>query len=210
MARKGQTITNPTTGERIAFRETAEETDGEYLAFDYYLRPDGFAVGRFDHVHPRQEERFDVRSGRLGVRIDGDEWTATPGTKFSVLPGTAHTVWNDGDGEVHAVVEIRPALAIEAFFETTFGLAREGKVNRWGLPNPLQLSVVADAFREEFAFGGVPIPAQHGLVSLLAPVGRSLGYRARYPRHEHRGVGGRAKRPPRTDETTVEPDWLRR
>lgn len=175
-------IENPVTGERIEFRRTSGETDGS-ARFDYYLEPGGFATGRIDHVHPRQEERFDVRSGRLGVRIDGDEWTATPGTRFSILPGTAHTVWNDGDDEMHAVVEIRPGRGIEAFFETAFGLASEGKANRWGLPGPLQLAVLADAFQDEIYFAGVPFPVQRALSSALAPVGRLAGYRVRYPRY---------------------------
>lgn len=183
MARQGDVIENPATGERIEFRKTARGTDGEALRFDYYLRPGGFAVGKFDHVHPRQEQRFDVREGRLGVRIDGDEWAATPGTRFAVLPGVPHTVWNDGDGEMHAIVEFRPALAIETFFETTFGLAVEGKTNAVGLPGPLQLAVLADEFREEFAFGAVPRPLQRALAAASAPLGRLLGYRARYPRY---------------------------
>lgn len=183
MVRSDEVLENPTTGERIRFRKTARDTDGEALKFDYYLRPGGFALGKIDHVHPYQEERFDVREGRLGVRIDGDEWTATPGTRFAILSGTPHTVWNEGPGEMHAVIEIRPALAIESFFETTFSLARDGKTNGVGLPNPLQLAVLAREFREEFAVGAVPRPLQQALALAVAPVGRFVGYRGRYARY---------------------------
>lgn len=183
MTREQQAIENPVTGERIEFRETTDETGESPIRFDYYLEPGGFATGRIDHVHPHQEERFDVRAGRLGVRIDGDEWTATPGTRFSVLPETPHTVWNDGDDEMHAVIEIRPALEIGGFFETAFGLASEGRANRWGLPGPLQLAVLADEYRDEIYFAGVPLPIQRALSTALAPVGRLAGYEARYPRY---------------------------
>lgn len=169
------TITNPVTGERIEFHDETAEA----LRFDYYLAPGGFAMGKIDHVHPQQTERFDVRSGRLGVRVDGDEWTATPGTRFAVLPETPHTVWNDGPETLHAVVELRPALRIAGLFETMYGLARAGQTNRWGLPGPLQLAVIADEFREEFAFPVVPVPLQRGLISAVAAVGRWAGYRAR-------------------------------
>lgn len=188
MARNGETIDNPVTGERITFRRTARDTDGEAVEFDYRLPPGGFAIGRVDHVHPDQEERIDVRSGRLGVRIGGDEWTATPGTRFGIPPGVPHTVRNDGSEDVHAVIELRPALAIETFFETTFGLARAGETNDVGLPTPLQLAVIADAFREEFRFGGVPRPVQRALAAALAPLGRVAGYRARYPRFGDRSA----------------------
>lgn len=176
---KAQSITNPVTGEHIEF----EKQTGDVLRFDYYLEPDGFAVGRVDHAHPRQTEQFEVRSGRLGVRVGGDEWTATPGTRFAIPPETSHTVWNDGDGRMHASVEIRPALALKSFFETMFGLARDGRTNRWGLPGPLQLAVVADEYREELYFPKVPRPLQRGVAATVAPVGRLLGYRSWYPRY---------------------------
>lgn len=174
-----RSVENPATGERIEFRKQTPDA----LQFDYYLQPGGFAVGRIDHVHPRQEERFDIRSGQLGVRIDGDEWTATAGTRFAVLPETPHTVWNDGRDEMHAVVEIRPALNIKAFFETMYGLARDGRTNRWGLPGPLQLAVIADEFREELYFAGVPRSLQRGAAAAVAPIGRLVGYRSLYPRY---------------------------
>jgi quercetin dioxygenase-like cupin family protein len=183
MAAKDAALENPVTGERIEFRTTASDSDGRAVAFDYFLAPGGFATGKVDHVHPRQEERFEVTRGALGVRIDGDEWTATPGTRFSVLSETPHTVWNDGDTEMRAVVEIRPALGIERFFETMFGLAREGKTDGRGIPNPLQAAVIAREFREEIRLAGVPGPVQTALASTLAPVGRRAGYRAWYPQH---------------------------
>ncbi|MFC6824200.1 cupin domain-containing protein [Halopelagius fulvigenes] len=186
MVSTGDVIENPATGERIAFRTTAADSGGRAVEFDYFLDPGGFAVGKFDHVHPRQEERIHVRSGELGVRIDGDEWTATPGTRFAVLPETAHTVWNAGDDEMHAVVELRPGLDIESFFETMFGLARDGKTDRRGIPSPLQSAVLAREFRDEIRPPAVPGPAVNALTSVLAPVGRRRGYRARYPRYADR------------------------
>lgn len=183
MAKRGTTISNPTTGERIEFRRTARDTHGAALEYDYYLAPGGFAAGKFDHVHPRQEERFSVKKGSLGVRINGDEWTATSGTRFAVLPKTSHTIWNAGDTEMHARVQIRPALEMEAFFETMYGLAREGKTDSRGLPGPLQLAVIADEFREELRIPGVPGPVQTALISALGSVGRAAGYRAWHPRY---------------------------
>ena len=175
------------TGERIEFRRTADGT-GDALTFDYYLRPGGFAVGKADHVHPRQEERLEVRNGRLGVRIDGDEWTATPGTRFAILPGTPHTVWNDGSETMHAVVEIRPALDIGTFFETTYGLARDGRTNAVGLPGPLQLAVLANEFRDEIRLAALPRRLHRAAAAAVAPVGRLAGYRARYPRYAETGT----------------------
>ena len=62
----GQTLKNPITGERFTFLETAATTDGELLAFDFALRPGGMVP--FPHVHPVQEERFEVVAGRVCFR----------------------------------------------------------------------------------------------------------------------------------------------
>jgi mannose-6-phosphate isomerase-like protein (cupin superfamily) len=186
MARQGDVLSNPVTGERVEFRQTARDTGGEALTFDYSLAPGGFAVGKVDHVHPRQEERFEVREGSLGVRIDGDEWTATAGTRFAVPAGTAHTVWNAGESEVHAVVEIRPALQIETFFETLHGLACDGKTDRMGIPGPLQAAVLADEFAEEIRAAKVPGSLQRAVAAVLARVGRLVGYRAAYSEYSGR------------------------
>ena len=181
--RSRTSIENPVTGGRIEFRTPPRDVDpDDSLVFDYYLRPGGYAVGKKAHVHPKQEERFEVKSGRLGVRIEDDEWTATPGTRFAIPPETAHTVWNEGDEEMHAVVEIAPALSIARFFETTYGLAREGRTMKWGLPTPLQLGVIAWAFRDELYLAALPRWPQQGAAAVLASAGRRAGYRATYPR----------------------------
>lgn len=181
MARAGEIIENPATGERIRFRKTAEDTDGRSLEFDYYLEPGGFVVA--SHVHPRQEERLEVVDGALDVRIDGDEWTATSGTAFTVPAGVLHRVWNDGDEDVHVSVTLRPAMDIAAFFETLFGLAREGKTDRKGRPNPLQSAVIASEFRDEIRLPWIPVPVQRALFTALGAIGRAVGYRARYPEY---------------------------
>lgn len=169
------TFENPVTGERYEVRDHTRDV----LRLDYYLAPGGFAVGKVDHAHPRQEESIEVRAGRLGVRIDGDEWSATPGTQFAIPPKTAHTVWNAGNETVHAVVELEPSLDILSFFETMAGLGRDGQTNGWGLPGPLQLAVVADEFSEEIYFPMVPMTVQRLAARALARVARSRGYRAR-------------------------------
>jgi len=67
MAIAGQIIENPVTGERITFRRTAADTAGELLELDLELAPGGKVPGA--HRHPKQEERFEVLSGRLELRL---------------------------------------------------------------------------------------------------------------------------------------------
>jgi len=76
---------------------------------------------------------------------------------------------------------------MESGFETAWGLARDGKATKAGVPkNPLQLVVLASEHKVEVYLTRPPIAVQKALfaiLDLLAPVGRLLGYRARYPEY---------------------------
>jgi hypothetical protein len=102
-----------------------------------------------------------------------------------VPPGTAHTLWNDGEEEeeAHALVEYRPALRMEELFETLFGLGRDGRTNERGSPSLLQGVVMLEAYEDEYRLARPPVYVQKVLLAVLAPLGRALGYRERYPRY---------------------------
>jgi hypothetical protein len=135
-----------------------------------------------DHVHPRQEERFEVLSGRLGLRADGIERVHGVGDVIVVSAGSPHAAWNAGDDEVHVLVDFEPALRTERAFETVAGLARDGKTNRAGPSrNPLQLALILREFEEEIYFVRPSLAVQRVILGVLAKVARLLGYRAEYP-----------------------------
>jgi len=58
--RAGDTIENPVTGERIVFHKTSRDTGGEAVVIECFVRPHGFVAAA--HVHPSQEERFQMES----------------------------------------------------------------------------------------------------------------------------------------------------
>jgi quercetin dioxygenase-like cupin family protein len=174
-------LVHPVTGERIVFRKRARDTAGELLEMTLYLAPGGFIAS--PHVHPNQEERFEVSGSPVMFRVAGKERLYQPGEVAVVPPGVPHVWWNASQEESATLVQFRPALDTETFFETFFGLARDGKVNPKGLPNPLQMMVLARAYHREMA---LPSPMQQILgpvAVLLAPIGRALGYRGRYDKY---------------------------
>jgi mannose-6-phosphate isomerase-like protein (cupin superfamily) len=180
MAKSGDMLEHPVTREKIVVRKAARETHGELFQADIYLQPGGFVAA--EHIHPRQDEHFEVVSGMLRGRIAGKELTSGPGGQFTVPAGTPHVWWNAGDTELHVLAEARPALEFETFFETFFGLAQNGKVHpQTGLPNVLQMAVLMRAFRHELILARPPRLVQTLLFGLLAPLGRLLGYKAPYP-----------------------------
>ena len=181
MARAGDELVNPVTGLRTVFRKTARETGGELLQVDWIGEP-GWSTGP-DHVHPRQEEQFEVISGKLGLRVEGIERIHGAGEVIVAAAGSAHAAWNaSSDDEVHVLVDFRPALRTEIAFETLAGLARDGKTNKAGAPrNPLLLALVLHHFEEEIYFVRPPLAVQRVIFGALAKVARLLGYRAEYP-----------------------------
>src|SRR5918995_7378952 len=85
MIRAGDTIENPVTGERILFRKTSRETNGEAVVIETWVQPSGFVAAA--HVHPRQEERFQVLRGTVGFRLGRERLEAGPGQRVSVSGG---------------------------------------------------------------------------------------------------------------------------
>lgn len=174
-------IENPVTGERAVVRVGTEESGGELLVADLYVRPGGAVVG--EHVHPNIEESFTVMRGRVGFRIDGRESIAKLGERLYVLPGVAHDWWNAGEEEAHVIVEIQPGKRFEEMICNLFGLARDGRTNARGIPNLLQLALIAREFEDVIVFTRPPLILQRLLFGVLAPVARALGYRGSYPEY---------------------------
>src|SRR5688500_4262956 len=117
MAHPGQTLENLASGERITFRQTAAGTGGELVAIDLEL-PAGRRVPGPLHIHPRQEERFEVLAGTMRFRIGRERIVAGAGEVVVVPAGVAHDFANVGDDDALVNVEVRPALEMERLFET--------------------------------------------------------------------------------------------
>ena len=80
----------------------------------------------------------------------------------------------------------------ETFFETAYGLARDGKTDENGTYNILQQAVTLTGInRGEIYLARPPVAVQKALLAALAPVGRVLGYKDHYPRYSaEEGKGG--------------------
>jgi hypothetical protein len=120
-----------------------------------------------------------------------------------VPPGTPHRFWNAGEEEAHFLCEVRPALQFEQLIETMFALAADGKTNDKGMPNLLQLAVIADATFDTVRLPFPPAWVQRLGLSVLAPIGSLLGYMPVYTPAEqpaHQGAAAYAKVPVRWDD----------
>ncbi|MGH2962608.1 MAG: cupin domain-containing protein [Solirubrobacterales bacterium] len=180
MAVAGDELVNPATGLRTVFRETSRDTGEELLQVDWIGDP-RWTTGP-DHVHRLQEERFEVLSGKLGLRVNGVEAVHGAGDVIVAPAGAPHAAWNAGDDEVHVLVDFRPALRTEIAFETLAGLARDGKTNRAGAPkNPFLFALILRHYEDEIYFVRPPLAVQRAILGPLAGIGRLLGYKPEYP-----------------------------
>jgi len=155
MAKAGDEIFNPRTGQRVIFLQTGAETNGELLCSESYY-PFAGAVEP-EHVHPLQESGAEVISGSLCFRVDGEERQLRAGESITIPDNTPHFFWNDAqEEEAHFIGWFRPALEIDRFFESFFGLAQDGKLNEKGLPSMLQLAVMVPHFGDEIRLTSPP------------------------------------------------------
>jgi quercetin dioxygenase-like cupin family protein len=196
MSKAGDVIENPVTGERVVVRVGTEDSGGDLLVVDGYVKPGGAVTG--EHVHPAIDEDFMVVRGRVGFRIDGRESIAEPGERLHVPAGTAHDWWNAGEEEAHVRVEIRPGARFEEMAINLFGLAQDGKTNSKGMPNLLQAAAFAREFSDVLYFTKPPLWVQRLLFGALARTARALGYRGSYPEYLERGPSERVEVDPWT------------
>jgi quercetin dioxygenase-like cupin family protein len=191
MAHIGDILENPVTGERVVITETALSTNGATLIAELFIKPHGSVAG--EHIHSKQEETFEVTKGTIRFRLAGKEADAHAGDVVVIPAGTLHSWWNAGDEESVTYVSFRPALKSETFFETFFGLARDGKVDAHGRPHPLQAAILSSAYKDEIQFP-TSLPVRM-LLTLLLPFAWLLGYRASYPRYSGSSQRSDAKHP---------------
>jgi hypothetical protein len=136
------------------------------------------------HFHPSQEERFEVISGQLGVRVGNAIQYVTKGQDAVIPIRTTHSYWNAGRGELRVLYEHRPArVSAEVFFLTYFGLSRAGKLSPTGQMNLLQSAVLINDVGDFIRPPQPPLAIQGPLFAPLAALGALLGYRPWYPEY---------------------------
>jgi mannose-6-phosphate isomerase-like protein (cupin superfamily) len=175
VAYRGQTLENPASGERITLRETAADTNGELLAIDLELPARRKVPGGL-HIHPLQEERFEVVEGTMRFRIGRKRIVAGPGEVVVVPAGVKHDFANAGDEDALVRVEVRPALKMEKLFETVVGLAEQGRTMLGGVPKPLDLALFVEEFEDEVQAAFPPRWVQRLFLRPLAWLARNSGY----------------------------------
>jgi mannose-6-phosphate isomerase-like protein (cupin superfamily) len=182
MAELDRVIENPVSGERVTFLVLAEETDNEYVKIRNEVVPG--AVGPPLHRHFAYQETFTVVEGTMDFFVGGRKHRITLGEGESVrVPiGETHGFRNNSSRRAVFDVEMRPAGRFEQSMRASFGVARDGRVTKSGIPtNPFELALLYELSESQIA--GVPRFLQTGVFAALAKVARWRGYDPDFPQY---------------------------
>jgi quercetin dioxygenase-like cupin family protein len=178
MLKQGEVYEIPVTQIRAVIRVGTYETRGERLVVDLYVRKCG--AGSALHAHPVIYERLTVMGGRVGLSLDGTTSIAEVGSTIEIPPGLVHRWWNAGIYEARVRMEIQPAARFEHLMRNLIGLAQDGQTDPMGMPNLLQLAVLAADFNDVIRFPNPSRFVRGPLFAMLAPIARWMGYSGSY------------------------------
>ena len=170
-----QVVVDPVRRQRYAFSR-----EGDVLRFEVTIGPGGDVP---EHLHPAQEERWEVVRGNVRFRL-GDRWLDVgPGEGLAALVGVPHAFENVGREEAFLRAEVSPALDLQEFLEEAAVLARAGKFTRHGLPTgpraALELVELAERYRGVVVLTQPPPTLQRLIFPPLARLERRLRKRGR-------------------------------
>lgn len=162
-----RTIVNPIIKDKVTFIQTAQETDGRLTWVRVELSPQG---GSELHYHKHFTETFLVQKGTLEVTLEKETQILKDGETVRVSPFIVHKFYNPNDHPIVFDVKIEPAsVHFEAFLQIMYGLARDGKTNRRGIPrNPLHIGAIS--------LLGETFPPRWSLLGILSAIFRYIGH----------------------------------
>jgi mannose-6-phosphate isomerase-like protein (cupin superfamily) len=192
MISPGFETTDPITQTRIVVVKGAREMDGRGWVIEGHC-PQGAAPAFVAHVHRTWTETFEILQGSATCRLGTAERRVETGDTIVMPPNVAHVhPFNTGSGVmVYRQTNDFGASTPEAVddvlgaFATIFGLAREGRVGKRGMPkNLLQLAATGRTLNKHGGFdAAMPISLQLGLSATLGRLAETLGYRGVYDRY---------------------------
>lgn len=165
---------HPGMGMRWEITRSTADTAGELFESTNWLDPR--MPGPPVHVHPTEEESFEVIEGTLDVFVNGAWSQVRAGETATVPAGAPHTLRNAGEEPVRTVTRIRPAQRSEAFFRELHRLIHEDKIKRLPPKEPrsaIYAAMLFTRYPDEIRATG-PLS---GVFKVLALAGRALRFK---------------------------------
>jgi quercetin dioxygenase-like cupin family protein len=160
-------ISNPRTGQRMKILKTGAETNGKLLSIECYSPSS--QIREPEHIHPYQENIFEILDGTLHFRIAGKTISMGRGEVVVIPARTPHHFWNESGTEAHYIQKFKPALNMEAFYRTYFTMAKENKLNKKGKLTMLRISRLCLRYQNEARLSRPAWPIQKFIFIILSP-----------------------------------------
>lgn len=128
------------------------------------------------HMHPAQDEHFEVLAGSLRAVVGEEERVLGPGETLEIPRGTPHRMWNPGGEPARVRWQTRPRGRTEQWFTALDTLQRQGRVGGNGLAGPFALAALLSEYRDVVRLAVGPGPAVRCALAALGAVGRARGY----------------------------------
>ena len=94
------------------------------------------------HIHPQQEETYEVLEGELEINLNGSCRKAKAGDQVFIPPASKHAFKNSATQKARAINRHIPGLRTREYFETLETLIKDGKVTGTsGFRNSIYLSL---------------------------------------------------------------------
>jgi len=140
----GIELVNPLAGTRTLFRATAASTGGAHVEVEATYPPHSSPPPM--HLHPQQDERFTVLSGRMHAVVDGVDRELAEGDVLEVPRGTPHQMWNPADEPAVMLWRTTPALRTDQMFCDLWQAAADNGFE----PDLLRSFAVIQRYPDEF------------------------------------------------------------
>jgi quercetin dioxygenase-like cupin family protein len=127
------------------------------------------------HLHPAQEEHFEVLAGVLSARVDGGETrTLHAGETLDIARGVKHQMWNAAAAEARVRWETKPAGRTEEWFRSVDRLVRDAGGRQ---PGPLAFAPLLGEYGDVFRLAVGPDAVVQPALRVLGALGRLRGGR---------------------------------
>ena len=126
------------------------------------------------HIHPLQDENYQVLSGTLDLFLDNQWHKVEPGQSISIPKGKVHAFRNSTNELTTTINTHDPGLRFQEYLEVMEKLIQEGKITGMsGLRNGIYLSLHS----LEFSNDVVLIQPPYWFRKLVANIGQLFGYK---------------------------------
>ncbi|NND05286.1 MAG: cupin domain-containing protein [Saprospiraceae bacterium] len=157
-------------GEVLIFEAIKEENGEQKMLVRNHIKP---RKGPPFHVHFKQEEFLQVKSGKMGYQIHG-EAAQVIGEGESILfkRNEMHRFWNAGDGPLECSGWVKPANSLDYFLTGIYN-----SMNKAGDPkgDPFDSAYLLTRYQSEYDLLDIPPFVKKVIMPITVIVGKLLG-----------------------------------